>query len=91
MCVFHNIKVMLWLMIGALVVMPFVVQGGHAAGHFFSKDANLDSAAFEHHSLQRLSPVPHFMSPQRPGNENFPSSTVAAPVAQNVGLQYPPW
>ncbi|PHJ16477.1 hypothetical protein CSUI_009706 [Cystoisospora suis] len=31
------------------------------------------------------------MSPQRPGNENFPANQVVAPVAQEVGLQYQPW
>ncbi|CBZ55800.1 conserved hypothetical protein [Neospora caninum Liverpool] len=35
--------------------------------------------------------MPQFMSPQRPGNENLPPNTVVAPVAQNIGLQYPPW
>ncbi|KEP59952.1 UNVERIFIED_CONTAM: hypothetical protein HHA_217490 [Hammondia hammondi] len=35
--------------------------------------------------------MPQFMSPQRPGNENFPPNTVVAPVAANVGLQYQPW
>lgn len=31
------------------------------------------------------------MSPQRPGNENFPANQVTAPVAQEVGLRYQPW